>query len=465
MGITINEKIFRSYDVRGVAGVDLDYNLVRLLGRGFGTYLLERGEKSVIVGHDNRPSHEEYHRAYLEGLVDTGCRVIDLGFSLSPMVYFARHHYGVGGACMITASHNPPKYNGFKMCHGLNAIVEEEIQKVKEIILSGKFAKGEGSVEKGDVREAYFKAICDRVKLKKSYRVVVDAANATPALFVPPLLERLGCEVIPLFCDLDSRFPNHLPDPVAIGYYGPLRQKVLETGADFGIMIDGDGDRVGFLDGDGNILYGDVILTLLIRDIVPDNPGCKVIIEMKDTELAFDETKRLGGIPMFWKTGHALLDQKVHEEGAILCGEMSCHYWVCDDYYVYDDAVYALARVLKMLDRKGKSLAGLFQELPRLYNTPEYRVAFHTDDQQGFVDRLRDELRDQCDRTIEIDGIRGYAGDGWFLIRSSNTQPVISVRAEARSKEGLERIKGIISSQFSKHSEIDFSWDRQYDIV
>jgi phosphomannomutase len=229
-------------------------------------------------------------------------------------------------------------------------------------------------------------------------------------------------------------------------------------------MIDGDGDRVGFMDEKGNILYGDIILTLLIRDIVPDNPGCKVIIEMKDTELAFEETKRLGGIPIFWKTGHALLDHKVHDEKAILCGEMSCHFWICDDYYVYDDAIYALARVLKMLDRTGKSLGQLYGELPRLYSTPEYRVAVKTEDQQEFVTRLREDMRGSCGRTIEIDGIRGYIKDGWFLIRASNTQPVISIRAEARSQAGLDNLKSFISDKLSKYQEIDFSWDRQYDI-
>ena len=461
----LNEKIFKTYDIRGLADKDLNPEIVKLIGKGFGTYLRERNVSDVVVGHDNRPSYKEYHPALIEGLTETGCNVVDLGFSLSPMVYFARQHFNIDGAVMITASHNPPIYNGFKLCHGLNAIVEEEIQIVKNIILKGEFASGEGTVKKADISEAYFKAITDRVKLKKSYKVAVDCANATPGLFVPPLIEKMGCEVVPVFCDLDSSFPNHLPDPVGIEYYGPLREAIAKTDADFGIMIDGDGDRVGFIDKKGRILYGDIILTLLIRDIVPENPGRVVLIELKDTELAFEEAKRLGGKPIFWKTGHALLDLKVHEENAVLCGEMSCHYWVCDDYYQYDDAVYAMARMLKVLDKTGKSLDELYDELPELFNTPEYRVAVKTDDQKAFVHRLRDDIREKCDRTIEIDGIRGYIGDGWFLIRSSNTQPVISVRAEARSEEGLEKIKKILSEQLAKYREINFSWDRQYDVV
>lgn len=465
MATRINEKIFRSYDIRGVSGVDLDYDMVKLIAKSFGTYLRERGTDKVLVGHDNRPTYKEYHQAFIEGLTQVSCEVYDLDFTLSPMIYFARHHYHIDGACIITASHNPPRYNGFKLCHGLNAIVDEELQKIRDIAVKGEFPEGNGNVRKLDVTHAYNEAIAHRVKLKNKYKIVVDCGNSTPALFIPKLLDQLGCEVIPLFCELDSNFPNHLPDPVAVEYYGPLKEKVITEKADFGIMIDGDGDRVGFVDETGTILYGDIILTLLIRDIVPDNPGCKVIIEMKDTELAFEETQRLGGIPIFWKTGHALLDHKVHEEKAILCGEMSCHYWICDDYYVYDDSIYALARVLKMLDRKGKSLGQLYRELPPLYNTPEYRVAVKTDDQRGFVAKLRDDLRSSCLRTIEIDGIRGYIEDGWFLIRSSNTQPVISIRAEARSPNGLDTIKTFLANSLKKYPEIDFSWERQYDIV
>jgi phosphomannomutase/phosphoglucomutase len=463
--LELNDKIFKAYDIRGIAGVEMDTGIVELIGKGFGTYLLERGVKDVIVGHDNRPSWEEYHPALIRGLTSTGCDVVDLGFCLSPIVYFARQHFNIDGAAMITASHNPPKYNGFKLCHGLNAIVEDELQIVKNIMKMGKFPIGNGKVEKREIAEAYYKAVTDRVKLKKRYKVAVDCANATPGLFVPDMLEKMGCEVIPVHCNLDSSFPNHLPDPVGIEYYDDLRKAVFEHKADFGVMFDGDGDRAGFIDAKGRILYGDIILTLLVRDIVPDNPGRKVIIEAKDTELAFEETKRLGGEPIFWKTGHALLDHKVHEEDAVLCGEMSCHFWVCDDYYKYDDATYALARVLKMLDRTGKTLDELFDELPPLFNTPEYRVAVKCDDIKAFALKLRDSLRSRCDRTMEIDGIRGYLGDGWFLIRSSNTQPVISVRAEARSEEGLASLKSFLSEELKKYPEIDFSWDRQYDVV
>jgi len=224
--LNLNEKIFKAYDIRGIAGKDLDRDIVKLIGKGFGTYLRQKDVTDVIVGHDNRPSCVEYHPALINGLTEVGCDVLDLGFSLSPMVYFARQHFEVDGAVMITASHNPPKYNGFKMCQGLNAIVEDEIQKVKNIIKSGKFSKGKGSIKKTEIKEAYFQAILDRVKLMRSFTVAVDCANATPGLFIPELLERMGCKVVPVFCELDSSFPNHLPDPVGLEYYGPLREAV-----------------------------------------------------------------------------------------------------------------------------------------------------------------------------------------------------------------------------------------------
>jgi len=461
----INEKIFKAYDIRGIAGKDIDEDFAKLTGKGFGTYLLQRGVKDVIVGHDNRASSPDYHRALIEGLTSVGCDVKDLGYAISSMVYFARKYFDIDGAVMITASHNPPQYNGFKLCHGLNAIVGKEIQKLKKIMLKGEFPEGKGKVEKAEIETQYFRAIMERVKLSRKYKIAVDCGNATPGLFVPKLLEMMGCEVIPVFCDLDSRFPNHLPDPVGMEYYDELKKAMKQNSADLGIMLDGDGDRIGFVDEKGRVLYGDIILTILIRDIVPDNPGRKVIIELKDTEFAFEEVKRLGGVPLFWKTGHALLDLKVHEENAVLCGEMSCHYWVCDDYYQFDDAVYAMARVLKVLDKSGKTLGQLVDEFPPLYNTPEYRVSVKCDDIGDFAIKLRNDLREKCDRTIEIDGIRGYKGDGWFLIRASNTQPVISVRAEARSENGLEDLKKFLSSEFSRYPEINFSWDRQYDVV
>lgn len=462
--MVIKEEIFRAYDIRGIVGEDLNPAIVESIGRAFGTYLLWEGTKKVIVGHDSRASSEEYQKALINGLISTGCDVVDIGLTLSPIVAFSRHYYGIDGAVMITASHNPPQYNGFKLYHGINAIVEEEIQKVKEILLSEKFESGRGKVEKRDPTPPYFDAITEKVEIKKPLKIVVDCGNATPALFVPKLLKKLGCGALPLYCNLDPTFPNHLPDPVAFDHYKELVKKVIEEKADLGLLFDGDGDRVGFVDEAGNIWLGDIILTLFIREIIPKNPGRKVIVEVKNSEMVVEETERLGGIPIFWKTGHALLDHKVYEENAILCGEMSCHYWIVDNWYCFDDALYAMARLLQIISNSGKSLFELVSELPRYEATPEYRIYCPENKKFNLVEELVEYFKGKCDKVIDVDGIRGYMGDGWFMIRASNTQPLLSVRCEAKTKEELEKVKKIVKDKIDEYPFINLDWARQYDI-
>ncbi len=459
--LSINPDIFRAYDIRGIVDKDLNPEIAELIGKAFGTYLLERETKEVLVGRDTRASSEEYQEAVTRGLLSTGCNITDIGLTLSSILYFARQHCKIDGGVMVTASHNPPEWNGFKLCHGLNAIVEEEIRKVGDILLSEKFKSGEGKVRELDVAPAYFEAIKQRVKLKKPLKVVIDGGGATPAIFIPKLLKELGCEVIPLCCDLDSTFPRGLLDPVKLSSYQDLIKKVKAEGADLGLLFDGDGDRVGFVDEKGNIWLGDTILLLLIREIIPKNPGRKVIVEVKDSEAVVEETKRLGGIPIFWKTGHALLDHKVFEEKAILCGEMSCHYWVTDNWYYFDDAIHALARVLEVITDSGKSLSELVAELPKYETTPEYRLACPEDKKFELVKELVEYFRDKCDKVVDVDGIRGYIEDGWFLIRASNTQPLIVVRCEAKTKEGLEKIKKLIKDKLDQYSFIHLDWEKQ----
>lgn len=454
----INPDIFKAYDIRGIVDKDLSPELAELIGKAFGTYLIERGTKDVLVGRDTRLTSNDYQKALVRGLVSTGCNIFDIGITLSPILYFARQHYKIDGGVMITASHNPPEWNGFKLCHGLNAIVEEEVQKVKDILISNKFKHGKGKVKSIDAAPAYFNAIRKRVKLKKALRVVVDGGNATPSLFIPDFLEKIGCKVIPIYCSVDPTFPRGALDPAKLGSYKELVKKVKSSQADLGVVLDGDGDRAGFVDEKGQVWFGDTILTLLIRDIIPKNPGRKVIVEVKDSEIVVEETKRLGGIPIFWKTGHALLDHKVFEEKAILCGEMSCHYWIVDDWYSFDDAVYALARVLKIIAGSGKSLAELIDELPKYESTPEYRIPCPEDKKFELVEELVEYFRPKCNKVVDVDGIRGYIEDGWFLIRASNTQPLISIRVEAKTKEGLEKIKKTIKDKLDQYSFLSLEW-------
>jgi len=462
--IKINEEIFRAYDIRGKVNEDLNPKIVELIGRAFGTYLLNENSNEVIVGHDSRASSKEYQNALIGGLRSSGCDVIDIGLTLASIVAFSRHHYKLDGAVMITGSHNPPQYNGFKLYHGINAIVEEDIQKVKEILLERKFESGKGKIKKLDPTDAYFKAIKEKININKPLKIVVDCGNSTPGLFVPKFLNELRCEVVPLYCELDSTFPNHLPDPVGINYYKGLIKKVEDEKADLGVMFDSDGDRAGFVDEKGHIWLGDIIVTLLIHDIIPKNPGGKVIVEVKNSEMVYEETKRLGGIPIFWKTGHALLDHKIYEENALLCGEMSCHYWIVDNWYCFDDAIYALARVLEIISRSTKSLSELVNELPHYESSPEYRVSCPEDKKFELVKEIVENFRNKCTKVIDIDGIRGYIEDGWFLIRASNTQPMLSIRCEAKTKTGLENIKKFVKDELENYPDINLDWDRQYDI-
>ncbi|MFH1714045.1 MAG: phosphomannomutase/phosphoglucomutase [Candidatus Nealsonbacteria bacterium] len=454
----INPEIFRAYDIRGIVDKDLNPQVVELIGKAFGTYLLERGTKDVLVGRDTRATSLAYQKAITKGLLSTGCNVIDIGVIFASLLYFARQHYKIDGGIIITASHNPPEWNGFKLCHGLNAIVDEEIQKVKQIVFSGKFKSGKGKLKKLKADSAYLAALKKRIKLKKPLRVVVNCGNATSSIFVPKFLEAFGCKVTPLYCKIDSTFPHGMFDPANLEHYHDLVKKVKEEKADLGIMFDGDSDRVGFVDEKGNVWLGDIILILLIREILPKNPGRKVIVEVKDSELVAEETNRLGGVPIFWKTGHALLDHKVFEEKAILCGEMSCHYWITDNWYYFDDGIYAMARVLRIISNSEKSLSQLVGELHIYPATPEYRVNCPDDKKFKLVKELVTYFKKKCNKIIDVDGIRGYFEDGWFLIRVSNTQPVFVVRCEAKTKEGLDKIKKLIKDKLDEYPFITFDW-------
>jgi len=457
----INSEIFRAYDIRGIINKDLNQEIAELIGKAFGTYLLERGTKDVLVGRDTRATSEDYQKALIQGLLSTGCNVFDTGLILSPFLYFARQYYKIDGGVMVTASHNPPDWNGFKLCHGLNAIVEEEIRKVRDILFSGKFKSGRGKMRKLEVFPAYLREIKKRVKLKKSLKVVVDGGNATPSLFLPQILKELGCQVIPFHCDIDPTFPRGVLDPAKLNNHQDLIRKVKEERADLGVLLDCDGDRVGFVDEKGNVWLGDIILILLIREIIPKNPGRKVIIELKNSEAVAEETKRLGGVPIFWKTGHALIDHKVFEEKAILAGEMSCHYWITENWHCSDDAIFALAKILEIVSKSGKSLSELVAEVPKYEVTPEYRIDCPEDKKFKLVEELVEYFRSKCDKVIDIDGIRGYIENGWFLIRASNTQPMISIRCEAKTKEGLEKIKKIIKDKLDQYPFIHLDWERQ----
>ncbi len=462
--VKINPQIFREYDIRGVVGEDLDEEFANTLGKAYGTYLQNAGTKDVLVARDTRTSSEPYQNALTKGLIATGCDVYDLGIAIVSTMYYSRKKFNIDGGVMVSASHNPPQYNGFKFCHGNNAIFGPEIQKIMKLMQEDKFASGNGKVvpwPQGN--EEYYKELQEKIKFKKKLKVVVDSSAAIAGPFVPKLLRDMGYEVIELFSELNPENPPHTQDPVAVDAYDVLKRTVLENNADVGVVFDGDADRVGFVDEKGRIQLGDVILTVLVQDYIPKNPGAKVIVELKDSEMVVDEVNRLGGVPIFWKTGHAPLDEKVREENAILCGEMSCHYWIVPNWYVFDDAIHAMCQTLRIISESEEPFSAIVDKFPKYFATPEYRIGVPDEVKFDLVKRVVEYFKPKCTKVLDIDGIRGYTEDGWFLFRAGNTGPIVSLRCESATPEGLVRLKKFVEEGLSNFPEVHLDWNRQYD--
>lgn len=448
--IKIPKTIFREYDIRGDAQEELTDDLVELLGKAYGTYM-NGGE--VLVGYDNRLSSERIFKALIKGLQSTGCKVINIGLTITPILYFSRIHYGIDGGVMITASHNPPNYNGFKLCKGNATLYGKEIGKIRDIMVDGNFLKGNGSVEERDPVQDYYSVLKEKISLARSLKVVLDCGNGTASLFAPTVLKNWGCEVVEMYCSSDGSFPNHIPDPVKEEYAVELKEKVLDSKADIGIGIDGDADRIGIIDEKGNMIWGDQMLILFFRELLLKHPGEKAIIEVKCSQALVDDVVAHGGKPMFWKTGHSLIKAKMQEEGALLSGEMSGHMFFKDEYYGYDDALYAAGRFLRILAASGKTVSQLFYDTPKYFATPEMRP--YCDDEVKFdiVKKIVDRFKGEYE-VIDVDGARVLFGDGWGLIRSSNTQPALIVRAEGKTPEARDRIKNILFNELAKYPEV-----------
>ncbi|AEE90843.1 Phosphomannomutase/phosphoglucomutase [Tepidanaerobacter acetatoxydans Re1] len=439
----INPYIFRQYDIRGVVGEDLDENFARRLGQAFGTYTLKNNETSVIVGCDNRISSPSLKKAVTEGLLSTGCNVVDIGTVVTPIFYYARIHFNINPGIMVTASHNPAQFNGFKVAFGPGTIYGDEIQNLRIMMEKGDFLSGQGSLTYKDPSEDYIDMICEKIHLSKKLRVGIDCGNGTASLFAEKLFRRLGVDVYPLYCESDPKFPNHFPDPVKPENLTDLKELVLREKLDLGIGFDGDGDRIGVVDDKGNIIYGDMLMILYWREIMPKYPGAVAIIEVKCSQALVDEVKKLGGKPIFYKTGHSLIKAKMREIGAVFTGEMSGHMFFADEYYGFDDALYAAARLLRILSNTDKKLSELLADVPKYYSTPELRVPCPDEEKFDKVEAVKRYFQDKYP-IIDVDGARVIFPDGWGLVRSSNTGPELIVRCEATSKDGLDKIKNEI---------------------
>lgn len=445
----INPKIFREYDIRGIVGQDLDETVVETLGRAMGTFFLGRGQKDVAVGRDCRLSSPGFGAALTRGLLATGCDVADLGVVPTPLLYFSVFYKKKEAGVMITGSHNPPEHNGFKMMSGEDTLYGKTIQALYEIVRKGVFPRGEGRLTALDVVSEYQDYVARNVRFSRPVKVVIDAGNGTGGVVAVPLFRRMGAEVVDMFCEPDGRFPNHHPDPTLPEAMEKLIAKVRESGAELGIGYDGDADRIGVVDDEGRILWGDQLLILFARDILPARPGAAVISEVKASKVLYEEIERLGGRPIMWRTGHSLIKQKIKEEKAPLAGEMSGHIFFGDRWFGFDDAIYASARLLEILSRAKTKLSAMMADLPKTYSTPEIRIYASDEVKFKIVDEVRRELAARYP-VIDIDGVRAIFPKGWGLVRASNTQAVIVLRFEADTEADLAAIQKEIRGVLQK---------------
>jgi phosphomannomutase/phosphoglucomutase len=437
----INEAMFREYDIRGLAESELSDAVVERVAMAVAAVYVREGKKEIAMGMDGRPSSPRIKERFSRTLARYGLQVIDLGLVPTPVVYFAAFQHKLGGAVIITASHNPSEYNGLKILLGTAALYGDQIKEIYRLASDGPFpAEKEGGIRKQDILPEYMKYIENNILLKKKIRVVVDGGNGTGGITAPELYRRLGAEVFPLFCDVDGRFPNHHPDPTVTKNLQDLIAKVRETGADLGIGLDGDADRIGVVDGRGRILWGDQLLVIFARDILRAHPGATIISEVKASEVLYAEIRKNGGVPIMWQAGHSLIKKKLFEVNALAAGEVSGHIFFHDKWFGFDDAVYAGARLLEILAATDSSLAEMFDTIPRVFNTPELRIDCGDDVKFRVVDAIREYFK-KILPVIDIDGARVQFPHGWALVRASNTQPSLVVRYEADTEEELQKIQ------------------------
>jgi len=447
----MNPQIFREYDIRGVVEKDLSPEVVKRLGQGYATYLSRFRKKKIVVGRDGRLSSPSLRDSLIQGLLAGGMEIIDIGVCPTPVFYFSLFHFDQEGGIMITGSHNPPEFNGFKVCVGKETIYGEEIQNLRRIIEEGNFVQGSGTITYKEIIPTYQDYLWQNIRLQRKIKIVIDSGNGTAGAVAPKIFRSLGCEVEELYSEIDGRFPNHHPDPTIPENMKDLITKVKETGAEVGFGYDGDADRIGVVDHLGNIIWGDQLLILFARDILKKNPGATIISEVKCSQNLYEDIARHGGRGIMWKAGHSLLKSKMKAEKALLGGEMSGHIFFADRYFGYDDAIYASGRLLEILSQTEKRIPELFSDLPKTYSTPEIRVDCPDEIKFNLVEKVRDSFRQEYP-IVDVDGVRIIFPDGWGLVRASNTQPVLVLRFEARSSERLKEIRALVENRVSQIS-------------
>ncbi len=446
----MNKVIFREYDIRGDVDQDLTDPVVRDIGRAFAAYMAERGKKTASIARDCRLSSEHFRNLIIEGMMEGGLNVVDLGLVPTPLFYYSLFTLDVEGGIMITGSHNPPSMNGFKVAFGKSTIFGDEIQYLGKLIEEKRFVRGQGSYrEYKGIVEDYYGFLRSNIKLEKGFNVVVDAGNGTGGVVAAPILKEMGQNVTEIFCEMDGHFPNHFPDPTVEKNMETLRRTVLSQNADIGIGYDGDSDRIGVIDDKGNIIWGDYLMIIFAREILKTHKGASFVSEVKCSKNLFDDVEQHGGIPVMWKAGHSLIKQKMKDTGALLGGEMSGHIFFADKFFGFDDAIYSSLRLLEIMGKGDRPLSEYLSDVPKTYSTPEIRIECADDVKFNVVKKLTDYYRGKF-KIIDIDGVRIILNDGWGLVRSSNTQPILVLRFEGQSEEALDRIQGMVMEDLER---------------
>ena len=454
--VNLNHNIFRAYDIRGIAFEDLTEEVVIKLGKALGSESIERGIKEFIIGRDGRNSSPQIFEWLSSGLLSTGCNVIDIGLVTSPMFYHATHHLNASSGTIITGSHNPKEYNGFKIIFNKVPTTSQEISNLKKRIEAENFLFGEGKIEKKDVKDSYIKKIKENISIKNKLNISIDCGNGAAGIVAKEVYESLGCTVTELYGKIDGSFPNHHPDPSKIENLSDLIDSVMKENSCIGLAFDGDADRVGVISPTGNLVDPDMQMILFSRKVINENPGCKIVYDVKCSQLLSNEINNLNGEAIISRTGHTFIKQKIRETGAKLGGEMSGHIFFNDRWAGFDDGIYAGARLLEIIDESIDE--DIFENLPNMISTPEINIAVSDSEKFQIVENFKRKADFINATIIDIDGIRVEFEDGWGLLRASNTTPALVLRFEAQTEKVLKQIKEIFKQNLKKinHDTPDF---------
>ena len=459
----LKKTMFREYDIRGrVSDEELNEPNCELIGKGFGTFLRRINIEEAVVGFDAREYSQRLKNALVEGITSTGVNVAEIGLVLAPIAYFAQRHLNIKGLAMVTASHNPNGWSGFKLGHDFETtLLPDDIEALYQIITQENFIKGKGGIrQEPNIIKAYSDFLIQKINIKKPFKVVVNAGNGTAGPIIPPILKKAGCEVVEQYCNIDFTFPHHEPNPSSLEALVALSSKVKEVEADIGFGIDGDGDRLGVVDEKGNTIWPDRFMILLARQVLKEKPGAPIVFDVKSSQGLMEEIEKRGGKPVMWKTGHSYIKQKAKEINAALAGERSGHIFYRHNYYGYDDAVFSALKILEYLSGQPKTLSQVMLETPQYFSSPVWEAECADEIKYQVVDRLVAELKKEygSDRVIDINGARVKFDEGWGLVRASSNLPALVLVFEAKTKEGLKKIEDLFREKLSKYPEIGKKW-------